>query len=148
MALTSRTSQHCFVSLAKTLQAATEPRSLAGVRNATSVQYPLKTFLSCKTTTGPPQSASELYRPSNRCSSAKLVPTFADRGCHVVSVTDPSCRILGFLDRTRYCFFQIAPQLDSRGSVDAVPDPLLLRKSESAGKRTRTSGSVASNSDH
>jgi hypothetical protein len=27
------------------------------------------------------------------------VPTFADRGCHVVSVTDPYSRILGFLDR-------------------------------------------------
>jgi hypothetical protein len=27
---------------------------------------------------------------------------FADRGCHVVSVTDPCCRILGFLDRSRY----------------------------------------------
>jgi hypothetical protein len=32
------------------------------------------------------ESASELYRPSDRCLSAKLVPTFADRGCHVVSV--------------------------------------------------------------
>jgi hypothetical protein len=31
--------------------------------------------------------------------------------------------------------------------VDPVPDPLLLRKSGSAGNRTRTSGSVASNSD-
>jgi hypothetical protein len=28
----------------------------------------------------------------------KLVPTFADRGCHVVSVTDPYGRILIFLD--------------------------------------------------
>jgi hypothetical protein len=27
---------------------------------------------------------------------------FTDRGCHVVSVTDPYCRILGFLDRSRY----------------------------------------------
>jgi hypothetical protein len=27
---------------------------------------------------------------------------FADRGCHVVSVTDPFGRILGFLDRSRY----------------------------------------------
>jgi hypothetical protein len=27
---------------------------------------------------------------------------FADRGCHVVSVTDPYGRILGFLDRNRY----------------------------------------------
>jgi uncharacterized protein YcbK (DUF882 family) len=32
--------------------------------------------------------------------------------------------------------------------VDPVPDPLLLRKSGSAGNRTRTSGSVARNSDH
>jgi hypothetical protein len=27
---------------------------------------------------------------------------FADRGCHVVSVTDPYGRILYFLDRSRY----------------------------------------------
>jgi hypothetical protein len=32
--------------------------------------------------------------------------------------------------------------------VDPVPDPLLLRKSGSAGNLTRTSGSVARNSDH
>jgi hypothetical protein len=32
--------------------------------------------------------------------------------------------------------------------VDPVPDPLLLRESDSAGNRTRTSGSVARNSDH
>jgi hypothetical protein len=31
--------------------------------------------------------------------------------------------------------------------VDPVPDPLLLSKSSSAGNLTRTSGSVASNSD-
>jgi hypothetical protein len=39
-----------------------------------------------------------------RCLSTnlKLVPTFADRGCHVVSVTDPYGRILWFLDRSRY----------------------------------------------
>jgi hypothetical protein len=48
------------------------------------------------------ESASELYRPSVRRLSAKRLPTSADRGCHVVSVTDPSCRILGFLDRSRY----------------------------------------------
>jgi hypothetical protein len=29
--------------------------------------------------------------------SAKLVPTSADRGCRVVSATDPHGRILGFL---------------------------------------------------
>jgi hypothetical protein len=38
------------------------------------------------------QSASELYRPSDRRLSAMLVPTFVDRGCSVVSATDPHCR--------------------------------------------------------
>jgi hypothetical protein len=38
------------------------------------------------------QSAIELYRPSDRRMSAKLVPTFADRGCRVVSATDPPGR--------------------------------------------------------
>jgi hypothetical protein len=48
------------------------------------------------------ESASELYRPSDRSLSAKRLTPFADRGCHVVSVTDPYGRILGFLDRSRY----------------------------------------------
>jgi hypothetical protein len=34
----------------------------------------------------------ELYRPSDRRLSAKLVPTFADKGCRVVSATDPHGR--------------------------------------------------------
>jgi hypothetical protein len=38
---------------------------------------------------------------------------------------------------------EIAPQLSSQGWVDPVPDPLLLRKSGSAGNQTRTFGSVA-----
>jgi hypothetical protein len=40
---------------------------------------------------------------------------FVDRGCHVVSVTYPYGHILGFLDRSRYYIFQVAPQLCSRG---------------------------------
>jgi hypothetical protein len=47
------------------------------------------------------ESASELYRLSNRRLSVKYLPTFVDRGCHVVNVMDPYCRILGFLD-SRY----------------------------------------------
>jgi hypothetical protein len=47
--------------------------------------------------------------------SAKLVPTFADKGRRVVSVTDPYGRILGFLELGRCFFFQAAPQLYSRG---------------------------------
>jgi hypothetical protein len=42
------------------------------------------------------ESARELYRPNDRRLSAKLVSTFADRECHVVSVTDPSGRIISF----------------------------------------------------
>jgi hypothetical protein len=44
----------------------------------------------------------ELYRPRDRRLSAKWLPNFADRGCNVVSVTDPYDRVLGFLDRSRY----------------------------------------------
>jgi hypothetical protein len=76
-------------------------------------------------------------QPSDRRLSAKLVPTLADRRCRVVSAMDPHGLILGFLGWSRYFFFQVAPQLYSRGSVDSVPDPLLLRKSDSAGNRTR-----------
>jgi hypothetical protein len=92
-----------------------------------------------------PESASKLYPSSGRRLSAKLVPTFADRGCHVVSATEPYGRILGFLDRSSYFLFHIAPQLYPRGWVDLVPDQLLLRKSGSAGNGTRTSGLVARN---
>jgi hypothetical protein len=80
--------------------------------------------------------------------SAKLVLTLRIEGETWVSVTGSYCRILGFPDRSRYFFFQAAPQLYSRGWVDPVPDPLLLRKCDTAGNRTRASGSVARNSDH
>jgi hypothetical protein len=89
-----------------------------------------------------PESASELYRPSNRRLLAKLVPAFADRECHVYG------RILDFLDLSLYFFFQVAPHLYARGWVDPVRDPVLFRKSGSAGNPTRTSGSAAMNYDH
>jgi hypothetical protein len=92
--------------------------------------------------------ANYAERASERRLSLTLLPTFVDTGSHVVSVTDPYGHILGFIDRSRYFFFQIAPQLYSRGWVDPVPDSLLLRKSDSAGTRTRTSGSVVKNSVH
>jgi hypothetical protein len=95
-----------------------------------------------------PQSASELYRPRDRRLSTKLVPTFADKECCVVSATDSYGRILASLDRSRYFFFQVAPQLYLRGWVDPVPDPKFLRKSGSAGNQIRNVWSVARNSDH
>jgi hypothetical protein len=61
---------------------------------------------------------------------------------------DPYGRILGFLHRSRCFSIQVASQLYSQGWMCPVPDPLLLRKSGSAGNRIRTSGSVAKNSDH
>jgi hypothetical protein len=85
---------------------------------------------------------------SDRRFLTKTVPTSADRERCVVSATGPQSYILGFLARSRYFFFQAAPQLYSRGWVDPVPDPTLLRKSGSAGNRTWTSGSVTRNSDH
>jgi hypothetical protein len=83
-----------------------------------------------------PWSASELYRPSDRRLSGKLVSILTDRKCRVVSAKNPHSRILGFLYRSRYYFFQAASQLYWRGWVDPVPDPLLLRKSGSAGNQT------------
>jgi hypothetical protein len=44
---------------------------------------------------------------------------FADRECHLVSVTNPYGRILGFPDRIRYFFFQVAPS-DRRLSAKLV----------------------------
>jgi hypothetical protein len=40
-------------------------------------------------------------------------------------------------DRSRYFFIQVTPQLSSRGWVDPVPDPLLLRKYGKVGNRTQ-----------
>jgi hypothetical protein len=57
-------------------------------------------------------------RASDRSLSAKLVPNLADRGCRVVSATDPHSRNLGFLD----------------------PGPLLLHSSSSSIILTRLSG--------
>jgi hypothetical protein len=59
----------------------------------------------------------------------------------------PTAVNLSSLNRSRY-FLEITPQLSSRGWVDPVRDPLVLRISGSAGNGTRTSGSVARNSDH
>jgi hypothetical protein len=69
-----------------------------------------------KTQNSWPQSVSQLYRPSDCRLLAKLVSTFADIGCRVVNALDQG-RILGFLDRSHYYFFEVhvASQLYSRG---------------------------------
>jgi hypothetical protein len=45
--------------------------------------------------------ANYTYRATAACQRSDC-QLFADRGCHVVSVTDPYGRILYFLDRSRY----------------------------------------------
>jgi hypothetical protein len=61
------------------------------------------------------ESASELYRSSDRRRSAKLVPTLADRGCHVVSPTSPSDRNFDFLDLEPLLFLPSSSSNCSRG---------------------------------
>jgi hypothetical protein len=36
----------------------------------------------------------------------EVIAKFADRGCHVVNVTEPYGRILGVLDRSRYFYIK------------------------------------------
>jgi hypothetical protein len=117
-------------------------RSHGKWENVIYCKYKYKYFITTNKTNSVEFSVRELHRPSVRRVSAKLVPTFPCRGCHVVSVTDPHGRILGFPDRSRYFLFQVALQLYLRGWVNPVQDPLLLRTSGSAGNRTRTSEAI------
>jgi hypothetical protein len=56
----------------------------------------------------------------------KVSAKFVHTECSVVSAMNPRGRILGFLDRSRYFFFQVTPQLYSWGWVDPITGPLLL----------------------
>jgi hypothetical protein len=71
-----------------------------------------------------PEFASELYRPSDRRLSTKLVPTFLRIECATWLARRISySRNLGFLDCSHYFFFQVAPQLYSRGWVEPRSRP-------------------------
>jgi hypothetical protein len=96
---------------------------------------------------------TELYVPSFQIYTTKMntvawvrdrtIPTdkvsvnFCGEKYHVINTTDPCGRILDSLDFSHYYFFQIAPQLYSRGWVYHVPDPLFPRKSRIAWNLTR-----------
>jgi hypothetical protein len=88
-----------------------ESRIQDGIAATGSLHSLVRNVLTRLHTTPRPESD----RPSDRRLSAKLLPTFTDRGCHVVNVTDPYGSILCFLDRSRYFSFQVAPRLYSRG---------------------------------
>jgi hypothetical protein len=82
----------CFTSLAVLFIS-----SLRQIR--TTIPWQLISWsIKCSKETQWPKPLSELYRPSNRSLSAKLVPTFLDRECRVVSALNSHSRILGFLD--------------------------------------------------
>jgi hypothetical protein len=64
---------------------------------------------------------------------------FADRGCHVVSVTDPNGRILRFLDRSSYFSIKLLLSCTHEAEWTPVPDPQIFFP-DSAGNRTRATG--------
>jgi hypothetical protein len=61
----------------------------------------------------------------------------------VVSTTDIYGRILGFLDRSRYFFFQVAPQLTHEAEWTPFQTHYFSENLVSSGNQTRSSGSVA-----
>jgi hypothetical protein len=61
------------------------------------------------------QIVNPLWTETSAQMSEKLVPNFAHRGWHVVNVTDPYGRFLGFLDRGSCFLFQVATRLYSWG---------------------------------
>jgi hypothetical protein len=67
-----------------------------------------------------------------------LVPIFVDRGVSSGQRGGSSTVVnLSYLDQSRYISFQYLLIYSHKGWVDHIPDPLLLRKSGSAGNRTR-----------
>jgi hypothetical protein len=61
-------------------------------------------------------SASELYRLTTATSRRILVTTFGDRGVSRGQRDgSPTAVNVGFIDCSRYIFFQVAPHLYSRG---------------------------------
>jgi hypothetical protein len=72
------------------------------------------------------ESGSELYLPSDRRLSAKWLPTFEDRGVPRGRLDGSQRPYSRFSRQEPILFYQVAPQLYSRGWVDPVPDPLLF----------------------
>jgi hypothetical protein len=67
-----------------------------------------------------------------------LVPTSADKGVSCGQRgRSPTVIYLSFLDQSRYYSFKYLLIYPHKGWVEPVPDPLILRKSGSAGNRTR-----------
>jgi hypothetical protein len=112
------------------------------------VHKPSNFVLYKKKKTAWPEFASELYRTSDRRLLAKLMPTFAVRGCCVIRTTDPYGRILGFLDRSRYFVFQAALQFYYAAEWTPFQIHYFSENLVAPGIEPGTSGPIARNSDH
>jgi hypothetical protein len=91
------------------------------------------------------QSTTWLYLTSDRLLSAKLMPTFADRGCHVVSVAKPHGRNFNFLDQSRCYIFLNCPH---EAVWTAFQTHCCSENLAEPGIEPGTPISVARNSDH
>jgi hypothetical protein len=82
---------------------------------------------------------SILYRPSDRLLSTKLVPTFADRRCRVVSGTDPGYRFrgTGFDSRRYQIFWEVVYLRRGPLSLMSATEEILERKSSDSGLEIR-----------
>jgi hypothetical protein len=78
--------------------------------------------------------------------TSEVVPIFAVGGCCDVAQRMPSEVNLSFLGRSRYFFFQVAPQLTSWGWMDHVQNHYYSENPAPPGIEPGTSVSVARNS--
>jgi hypothetical protein len=83
------------------------------------------------------ESASELYRSSDRRRSAKLVPTLVDRWCHVVSATSPSDCNFDSLDPEPLLFLPSSSSIVHEAEWTPFQTHCCSEKSGNAGNLTR-----------
>jgi hypothetical protein len=125
----------CLRRLSSTLREALRLRKAMSA-SSQAVAYSCRALMNQKQAIFVAFSSRVNYTDLPTAAAGEVMPTFAYVGVTWSARRFPTVVNLGFLDRIRYFFFQVAPQLSSRGCVDPVTDPLLLIKSGSAGNRT------------
>jgi hypothetical protein len=85
--------------------------------------------------------------PTSDRLSVKLMATFADRGCCVVSTMEPYGRILGFLDQRRFFFPMQLLNCTHEAEWTLFQTHYFSENLVVLGIEPETSGSVARNSD-
>jgi hypothetical protein len=89
------------------------------------------------------------HQSSDRFLSAKLVPTFVDRGCHVVSATNPHGRQSRFSRHGAATFtFKYVFSYTHEAEWTPFQTHYFLENLVAPGIEPWISGSVARNSDH